>query len=401
VTSTERDARWLVGTSGLDALEACVRLLAAGRDELGVATGLRRQGLDAGRASLLLDVALARRRMQKDHPHDVDLVFTRSALEQASHPVVAAWRARRGATATERWDLCAGAGRDALALARHGRVVAVEADPVRVVLLAHNARVRGLEIDARLGDALQVRPPSHAHVHADPSRREGGRRLRALSTLVPPVDRLISAHGTVRSLGIALPPALALDDPILVGGEVEFVQVGGRLVEAALWLGDARHGGRIASATILSGSGDVADVVTRGRTDRTESLEVGALAGLIVEPAPAAIRARIHHELGREIGARRVDERRALLTVDTLPPASPWYRARRIEATFPPRPKAIRAWLRRHDDLPVEIRLHGVDADPESWWRRLGSPPRGPGGRHVELVRTSTGVRVLITVPTA
>jgi hypothetical protein len=56
-------------------------------------------------------------------------------------------------------DVCAGAGGDAIACARHGlRVVAVERDAARLALLAHNARVYG--VDARItlvhGDAVEV-----------------------------------------------------------------------------------------------------------------------------------------------------------------------------------------------------------------------------------------------------
>jgi hypothetical protein len=56
-------------------------------------------------------------------------------------------------------DCCAGAGGDAIACARAGlRVVAVERDAARLALLAHNARVYG--VDARItlvhGDAVEV-----------------------------------------------------------------------------------------------------------------------------------------------------------------------------------------------------------------------------------------------------
>jgi hypothetical protein len=392
-------ARWLVADEGLAVLGACVDMLDQGRSPLEVASKLRREGLDADRSSLALDAATARRRAARDRLGTHDLVFTRSSLEQASHPAVAAWRAHRSASAARRWDLCAGVGGDALALACHGPVVAVERDPVLVVLLAHNARLRDADIDARLADAVEVRPPASAHVHVDPARRDGQRRLRILRETIPPVDRLLAVHGAVGALGIVLPPAVDVQDPLLADGEVEFVQHGRRLIEATLWRGSARRTNLVASAAILptDGDGDPDEVATRGRSGPVEPLASGPLGAHLVEVAAAAVRARLHDVIGQEIGARRIDPRRALLSCDQPPPPSVWYAVRPIEAVLAGRAKVVRSWLRTRDDLPIEIRLHGVAVDPEAWWRQVGAPARGPRGRLLELVRTTRGVIVLVT----
>ena len=171
------------------------------------------------------------------------------------------------------------------------------------------------------------------------------------------------------------------------------MQYGTGLREAVAWTGELRDPGVAARATLLP------DGVSRVRPtghDRVR-LRVAAPGPVLVEVAPAAVRARLHDDIGHEIGARRLAAGRALLTTDEVPPTSPWYRAATVLAVLPPRPKAVRAWLRAHDPEPVEFAAHGLPLDASAWWRALGRPPRGPTGWRIELVRTDDGSCVLVT----
>lgn len=382
--------RWLVTPDGLAAVAATTEHLAEGADAIEVGTRLRSNGLDPSRAAAVAEVAHARLRARDRWPDADALLFTRTALEQASDPDVSAWRARRYAGAVAITDLCAGIGGDALALAAAGgaTVAAIDVDPSRLLLLRHNAQVRGCDLRPVLADA--TRPiTGRGPVHADPSRRRGERRARHLGEYGPPVDRLLDAIGS-RPAGVVVSPGVALDDPVLPPGEIEFVQVGTQLVEAVVWTGDLAAGsGR--SATLLP-SGDHRAV----GADR-DRLPVAPAGSFLLEVAPAAVRARLHDELGAEVGANRLADTRALLTTTTRPPESPWYRVSRIEAELALRAKVIRSWLREHaEDRPVTIVVHGVDADVDRWWRELGRPPRGEELR-VHLVRTDTGGVCLVT----
>ncbi len=412
-------ARWLVSTEGLDALATVVADLDAGGDELGAASRVRRSGLDGPRATAVLAAATARRRARERWTDADRLVLMPTALAQASGPAVSAWRARRF---TDRavWDLCAGLGGDALALGRTASsVTAIDHDPARLVLLAHNAEVRGVAVTTRIADALRVTPRAGAWIHADPSRRLGpgapsnrlghgapsdrlghgapsnrvdGRRVRRLAEHTPPVRALLEAHAGAPAQAVALSPAVDLDDPDLpADAELEFVAVGDRLVETVAWRGAARDGPAGSSATLLPGGHH------RRRAGRGERLPTGPIGAQLVTVAPAAVRARLHDEIGAEIGARRLAERRALLTMDDAPPASPWYRVREVETVLPARPKAVRRWLRTAPALPLELVVHGLAADVTGWWRALGRPPRGPAGRRLELVRTDQGAVAILT----
>lgn len=420
-------ARWLTSAPGRAAVTAATTELDEGADELRVADGLVARTGHPERRAAALGAAVARRRARRRWPGADELLFTRAALEQASDPVVSAHRAARlaaiaheatdpattgtgpaEATTAEGTlvDLCAGVGGDAVALARAAAgtgapVLAVDIDAARLTLLAHNAEVLGASVATRHADALSIALPPGAVVHADPSRRRGERRVRRLADHLPSVPALLAAHPNTAASALALSPGVALDDPDLPDDlEVEYVQLGDVLVEATVWLGVSGDGGR-ARATLLAQDGGV--VASRlGRPARRARLEVDELGTVLIEVAPAAVRARLHDEIGAEIDAWRVAEHRALLTSSTQPPSAPWYRARPILAVLPARPKQLRRWLRTHPDATggaqqVEVVLHGVDADPSELWRALGRPPRGPHGLRMEFVRRTSDTVTVVT----
>lgn len=392
---TREHARWLTGPDGLEAVRAATEALDAGTDELGLGTRLRRDGLAPPAADLVVDAALARRRA-REHWTDADqLLFTRAGLEQASDPRVSAWRAERIAARADGApvvDACAGIGGDALALAATGLpVLAVEADPLRAELLAHNARLRDVEVTVVTADVLTLPLAPGTLVHVDPGRRRDGRRVRRLADHQPAVGALVAWLRTAAGFGLTLGPAVDLAEPDLPGNaELAFVAVDGALKETTAWSGRLRDGDTEASATLLPTGAHLR------RTGPPKTLPVGPVGDWLVQVSPAAIRARMHDHLGVGLKAHRVARRLALLTTDTTPPPSPWYQAWPVEAVLGARPPAVRRWLRDAEPAPLEIAVHGLDVDPVRYWQQLGRPPRGPQGRRVELVRTETGAQAIV-----
>lgn len=384
-------AAWLIADGRQLVADAAARL-AAGESLLRVGTDLRGQGLDPVRAAAVTDAAAARRAVDAGRsPVPDEWLLTRAGLEQLSDPAVAAWRARRFSGAGVAVDLCAGLGGDAWALAGHAAtVIGVERHAARVRLLAHNVRSRAAVVRA---DALAppVRPGSL--LHADPDRRTPRGRARWLDDHEPPVGRLrrAAARCRARGIGITVSPALAWHDRALPEeAEIEFLQVDRDLTEAVLWLGALRREARRATATLLP------EGRTRSRSGPVERVAVRAPGAVLVEPAAALVRARLHDELAREQGLWRIAERRALLSGERVPP-SPWWRRWRVEAVLAARPRPVRRWLRDADELPVSVAVHGLQASPEAWLAALGSPPRGPRGRRLHLVRTDDGAVTIVT----
>lgn len=394
-------AEWLTSQDAAHAIEAAVEQLDGGADELAVVTMLRAAGIEPQRTSGAVTVAAGRRRARERWPLARQLLFTREALEQSSDPVVSAWRAQRLTSGWEQrsvWDLCAGVGGDAIAIARHGvEVTCVEQDEARAVLLRHNLDVAGVTADVIVADAREVEIPSPARLHADPGRRRGDRRVRALRDHQPPVGELLAAHaahGRGGGIGITLSPGVSHEDPELGEDcEIEYLQLGEDLVEATAWFGTVRRPEVNSSATLLP-SGE--HRVRRG--EQAAMLEIGDIGGYLIVVAPAAVRARLHDEIGAEVGARRLAAHRALLTTSTRPAHSRWYRARPVAAVLPSRARDVRAWLAADQERrPIEIVLHGARIDPARWWRELGRPSRGPRGWRLEVVRRDTDTVVVVT----
>jgi hypothetical protein len=210
---------------------------------------------------------------------------TPEALEQASHLVVARWKARRFATAgaAEIIDLCAGVGGDALALAESAAVTAVELSPVRARCLEFNAAQTSQHLQVIVGDLRDLLPhlPPKAMFHIDPARRSGGRRSARYEDLLPGPDVLatvmthfgvggVGPAASERKLGrdgggggaIKLSPAVDFDSlPQLPGGHLELLSHQRTVVQAVLWLGTigeqlGRGGGSATcrTATILTGN---------------------------------------------------------------------------------------------------------------------------------------------------
>lgn len=395
-------ARWLVGPDGLAAVASATNALDEGTEVLAVAARLASGGLSVERRAAAVDAAVARRRARPRWPRADHLLFTRTGLEQASDPRVSAWRARRFDAVDAVEDRAAGIGGDTLALAATGaQVTAIDRDAGRLELLRHNLAVHGHAVDVVVADATVRPPPTIGPVHVDPGRRDGERRLRRLAEHRPSVPVLLDhLSATVSGPGVAvvLSPAVDLADPDLpTDAEVEFVQIGPDLVEAVAWTGALRSGSDVAAtATLLDRDGRLVATSSRGGA-RPPRLPVGPVGDVVVEIAPAAVRARLHDTVGAAIGARRVAERRALLTADGLVPASPWWVARPVETVLPLRASAVRRWLRTTDGRPVELVRHGVDTDLDAFRREVGGPPGGPDGWRLELVRTDDGALVVVT----
>lgn len=380
--------------AGLASIDAAVTALGGGGTPLTLGRRLRERGLGPARAAAVADAGSARRRAEKLGDDSDRLVVTGAALEQASHPQVAGWRAARFAEADRAVDLCAGVGMDSGALAAAtGAVVSVEGDEALAVLLRHNLAVRGLSDGVAVGDARTPPVRLDGPVFADPGRRRRRRRVTRLAAYRPPAGRLLARLGAQASgAGVAVSPTVDLSDPGLpAGGELEFIQLHGRLVEAVVWIGQLRR--CRASATLLP------DQLTVHRHGAPVDLPVGPIARWLLEPVPALVRARLHHRLGGEVDARRVARRRALLTTAGRPPRSGWWRVWRVEAVLPPRPARVRAWLRDADDQPVELATHGMDVDVESFWRALGRPRRGPQARRIHLVRLDDAAVAVVCQP--
>lgn len=329
-------------------------------DSLAAATRLRaRFGTDIATAALHQS-SLRRRARAKFGDRAAELVFTRSGLEQATRPDVAAHHAARLVAAGARRvvDLGCGMGADALAFAAAGlEVVAVEIDPATAAVATANLGGGGTVV---CGDAEAFPLRADDAVFCDPARRtEGGRRWQVED--FRPRWSLVSellAGGRVAGvkLGPALPHALIPD-----GVEAQWVTHRSEVVEVALWAGPGSTPGR-RSALIWPHHELI--------TEPTEPRPVRAVGRYLYEPDGSVIRAGGIAQLGARLDAGLLDPQIAYLTADELT-ETPFASAFAVEAVLPYDVRVVRRELRERGVGRLEIKKRGVDMDPAALRKKL------------------------------
>lgn len=290
------------------------------------------------------------------------MFFTPDALEQASHPLVSAYRSAQ-VQGQQVIDAGCSIGADSLALAQAGHsVTGVDLDPLRVALARLNAEALGVAVDFVIGDVTEALPEGDS-VFFDPARRDTeGRRLHDVEQYLPPLSTL--KGWIVPYIAVKLSPAVALSQLTAYGGSVEFISVGGELKEAILWLGYTDHSAF--KATLLQGE-------QRHHWQSGPERIIAPLdqpRGWLLEPDPALLRAGLVGDLALQLGAAQLDSTIAYLTSDDQPD-SPWVRGWRIRDWMPFHLKRLRAYLRENNVGHVTVKKRGFPMTPEEIIPRL------------------------------
>ena len=345
-----------------------------------------RRAHDADTVAVALDLVRARAKAATKFPdHAATLLADPAGVEQATSRTVAAYKARRfvqvrdGVVDRPVVDLGCGIGGDTMSLAAAGlNVTAVDLDPVRAGMAAHNAGVPAAVADARdwcpSGDSSgdESAAPPVAALHLDPARRTAAGRTHRLADTLPPPDvvaALIKRHAAA-GVAVKLSPAIDLAElaEALPPGEVEFISEAGRLVQAVLWTGGLLPPASPARRATLLADG-----------------QIHTLAGDPGEPAwsepqrllftvdPAVERARLMHHL--ELPA--IHPQLGLLTADA-DPRSPWLTGFELIEQLPWREKRVAAALQARGAGVVEVKTRGGAVDPDRAQRRLRGKGKTP-----------------------
>ena len=305
-----------------------------------------------------------------------DMLFTRPGLEQASSELTAAHSALRFAGRHVIADLCCGIGGNLIALAAaSGPVIAVDADRDTLRYAGHNAAVHDLAGSVALvcADVRNLRLPGGVTAaFVDPARRAAGRRLWAGDS-EPPLDWCIGLADSIQRVCIKAAPGLP-HDVVPPDWEIEFVATGRALKEALLWspafATTARRATVLpAGATLVSSPGD--------------PVGVGEPGEYLLDPNPAVTRAGLVQELGRDLGARQLDELTAFLSLDRCV-GTPFARTLRVLESMPWHERHVAARLRELGIGSADIRRRGLAGDVEQIRRRLSLQ----GDRQATIVLT-------------
>ncbi|HEV3398594.1 MAG TPA: class I SAM-dependent methyltransferase, partial [Actinomycetes bacterium] len=243
------------------------------------------------------------------------------------------------------------------------------------------------EVAVACADVQHLRLPPSLAVFVDPARREGGRRLPAGDSR-PPLAWCLGLAERVAGAGIKAAPGLPLD-LVPEGWEVELVADRRELREAVLWSPALATTARRATVfpgphTLAAPPGPAGPGAHPGR-DGT-ALPWAPPGAFLLDPSPAVTRAGLVEELGRDLGAWKLDPRIAFLSADE-PLRSPFGRSLRVDASLPWNLKRLREVLRQRGIGTVEVRKRGSAVDVADLTTRLRL--RGDGRAVVVLTRVA------------
>jgi SAM-dependent methyltransferase len=312
-------------------------------------------------------LTIARLRLQGVTKFGVDaarMFFTDDALQQASDPLVRAYRAERVAESCV-LDVGCGIGADSLAFSVAGKdVLGLDIDALRVAMARKNAAALGLSDRVRfeITDVRNGIPAGFDVIFYDPARRDSqGRRIHDVERSIPPLSLVLGWHAPL--ILVKLSPGVTLNQLHDSGGRMEFISASGDLKEALLWLGDG-HTGR--TATLLAGG----EVFHWQESDRAAEAALSQPCEWLVEPDPALIRAGLVQDVALEFGGYLLDETIAYFTTDGQPD-SPWVRTWKIMDWMPFNLKKLRAYLRERDIGQVTVKKRGSPLTPEELTAKL------------------------------
>lgn len=326
-------------------------------------------------ASAALELLDLRHRAARKFARADEMFFVREALEQSSSEAISRYRAGRFPEDIRVLDLGCGIGGDTIALAPRGPVTAVDRDPVRLAMAERNVEVYGLSdrVEFVLADVTEI-PLDADAAFLDPSRREGGRRLRHLADLSPSLDFIERLVRETPDCAIKLSPATPDEELDGLGAEIEFISEGGECKEAVAWFGGLESDGR--RATVLPAGASIAQTPV-------DPIPVREPGRFLVEPDACVVRAHLIEQYAHRIGAWKLDEQIAYLSADEVA-AGPFGDAYEILDSMPYNPKAVNRRLRELDAGKIIVKKRGVPFEPEEVERRM----KLTGSRELILILT-------------
>ena len=295
--------------------------------------------------------ALRKKAVNKGFPKAAEMLFTREALEQASHFAVARYHASLFPKGEPVADLTCGIGADLIAVAERGPVLGFDIDAERLDYANHNLKVHGYRGELRHVDCLSIDWDFQFAI-ADPNRRLENRRTLDVEQFNPS-PRSLAERMSPLDLGlIKLSPMLGDDVLNIFGSRVEFLSYKGECPEALVFCGQ-KAGLGVAAVRVTDGAqllaGDALPSID-------EPLE------FFFEADPAAIRAHAMSFINGPQPIFGVGDSNGYLT-STAQTKSDWVSPYRVMASGNYDAKSIRAKLRQiGGGKPIiKTRARGID----------------------------------------
>lgn len=352
--------------------------------ELAAITTLRAQGHDPEVVRASMEQAVLRNKLDQHWPSR--WVLTRDGAEQASHPLVAQFRARVIAYAladseiSQIVDLGAGIGSDSYALASAGlHVIAIERDPQTATFLAHNLN-QSPTATVLVGDSDQIAPTSPSYF-VDPARRTGTRSSdgnRALPERDPErwFPPLSSVMTRAKNSIVFMKAAPAFDPP--AGWARYCISVDRNLVE--MFTTNAHPG---VSAVMIDTREATTTVIEQSHDHVSPFAPTHEIGCHLYELDPAVTRAQLNSQIAHELSLQTVGTKGLWLTGDKLEHVPSYLRSYVVHRKFPIK------------DLAAEVReLPGIaikNKDSHLDYKTLRASSAKPDDNFWAVIVTSIG----------
>ena len=342
---------------------------------------------DADLVRAALSLYEARIRARGVLPNANRLWLTRSGLEQATHPVVAAHKSGRFPEGVPVLDLCCGIGSDAGALARRGPVTVVDNDEAMLQRCEWNLTEWNYgAAQAKLDDVHNVSLTDRLF-HMDPDRRCGrSRPVKRLENYTPDLKWMQAASRTAAGGAIKIGPASNFMQKF-PGCEIELISLHGECREATIWFGQLAPAEQFRATVLPSGESIAGDPLG------TWTNTVAQPGKFLLDPDPAVVRSGLLDLLCDQLKLNRLDAEEEYLTSDEFPKSS-FVTAFELIVVLPGNQKQLRQYLRSEPAPYYEIKCRHIGIDAATVIRKL--PVGGTQPRVIFFLRIQGKTRIAV-----
>lgn len=358
----------------------------AADSELAIQQRLRSQ-FDAELVRNALSLKDARQRAHGILPQAEQLWLTRTGVEQATHPLIAAHKAKRFPSDTPVLDLCSGIGCDTAALARRGPVTAIDNDEAMQQRCAWNFDVWGLKHPEFQTTDVRELDLKEKLIHVDPDRRCGRPRpVKRLEQYCPDLTWMQTATTTAAGGAIKIGPASNFIQKF-PGCEIELISLNGECREATVWFGDLAETEQFRATVLPAGETISGDPLGAWAN------VANSPARYVFDPDPAVVRSGLLDGVCEQLNLERLDAEEEYLTGDQQP-ASSFVTAFEVEAVLPNNQKELRRYLRDSPGQYYEVKCRRVPVDAASIAKKL--PTGGSEPRVIFFLRLQGRARIVV-----
>jgi SAM-dependent methyltransferase len=335
-------------------------------------------------------------------------VWTRKLLEQASDQRCAELTASYFPEGVPIYDLCCGAGADAVALANRSEVTAVDCSPIAASITRINGYLNEKSLRTCVEDVANIRFDRSVWVHVDPDRRSDGRRTTNADKFSPNWGVLTKSITSTDGGSIKVAPAsshesffkICLDaDGKEIVPSVQFVSWGGSVRQQRWWWNCDAF--KPCSITLSVWGSDrkfhhhVFDEVMPNNSPSILS-DIAELCdgGCFIGDADGAVRAaKLQSTLASQLGLTLIGSSNGFFFRDEPPSDAQsslitWFQ---VDETLPFDRKKLKRFLREREIGVLEIKTRNLDIDID----RLRVELQLRGENSATLLGTKCGSRAV------